>query len=172
MIDFSCPHCGHSIAIDDRFAGKTGKCARCGNKATVPERAAPSPPVATAVATAVVPSKYTQLNLQQCEDCDGMVSLRAIACPHCGAIQRKELPPPPAPKFSSLRALSSVYFAAGIICIIVAVAVVIASSMDKAENLPSAAVAFFGALIVSGCCFVVSEGIDLFLRIEENTRRK
>jgi hypothetical protein len=43
-IPFSCPRCGHSTLVDDRYAGQTGPCAKCGAQITVPSpRTAPNP---------------------------------------------------------------------------------------------------------------------------------
>lgn len=42
MIEFACPHCRHSIKIQSQFAGRQGKCARCGRLLVVPQLASPS----------------------------------------------------------------------------------------------------------------------------------
>lgn len=39
MINFQCPHCGLPGQADDRFAGQTGPCRRCGRPVTVPRPA-------------------------------------------------------------------------------------------------------------------------------------
>jgi hypothetical protein len=36
-IRFSCERCGHSIELDDEFAGRTGHCTHCGHTMTVPD---------------------------------------------------------------------------------------------------------------------------------------
>lgn len=38
MIKFACPSCSKSMHVDDRHAGKKGKCPKCGNTVVVPER--------------------------------------------------------------------------------------------------------------------------------------
>jgi prepilin-type processing-associated H-X9-DG protein len=35
-IPFTCPHCGKSSTVDDRFAGQSGPCGACGKPITVP----------------------------------------------------------------------------------------------------------------------------------------
>jgi hypothetical protein len=35
-INFTCPHCGATTDVADRYAGQTGPCARCGKTVTVP----------------------------------------------------------------------------------------------------------------------------------------
>jgi hypothetical protein len=41
-IPFTCPHCGKSMTVDDKFAGQTGPCAGCQQPITIP--AAPARP--------------------------------------------------------------------------------------------------------------------------------
>ena len=41
MIEFACPHCQHSIKIQTQFAGRQGKCAKCGKVIVVPQLASP-----------------------------------------------------------------------------------------------------------------------------------
>jgi hypothetical protein len=49
-IPFTCPHCGAQTQVDERYAGQTGPCARCGQPITVPgpgpAAAAYAPPAA------------------------------------------------------------------------------------------------------------------------------
>src|SRR5688500_12832018 len=40
-ISFTCPHCGKSTLVEDRFAGQTGPCASCGKPVTIPHPGAP-----------------------------------------------------------------------------------------------------------------------------------
>ena len=42
MIHFECPACGASFDVDDRMAGRAGRCKRCGRKMTIPSRAGAS----------------------------------------------------------------------------------------------------------------------------------
>lgn len=35
-IPFRCPQCGHSTMVDEKYAGQTGPCAKCGAQITVP----------------------------------------------------------------------------------------------------------------------------------------
>ena len=37
MIKFTCLNCNQSIRVDDRHAGKKGKCPKCGTAVVVPE---------------------------------------------------------------------------------------------------------------------------------------
>jgi len=37
MIEFMCPSCSHQIKIKDEYAGKAGKCKRCGEAVRVPD---------------------------------------------------------------------------------------------------------------------------------------
>lgn len=36
MINMSCPHCGHQLSIDEKYAGQTGACRQCSKPITVP----------------------------------------------------------------------------------------------------------------------------------------
>lgn len=36
QLNVSCPHCGEKLSVASEYAGKTGKCKKCGNKFTVP----------------------------------------------------------------------------------------------------------------------------------------
>jgi len=38
MIKFACGHCGRLIGVDAQYAGRKGKCPKCGSPVTVPER--------------------------------------------------------------------------------------------------------------------------------------
>lgn len=73
MIPMQCPGCSQHLQIADHFAGKTGRCDKCGAEISVPR------PTAMAVA-AVLPT-----SLIHCPDCGHEVSKRAGACPKCGA---------------------------------------------------------------------------------------
>lgn len=37
MIELACPHCGHTLRIDDTFAGQAGKCKHCQGPIDVPD---------------------------------------------------------------------------------------------------------------------------------------
>lgn len=41
MLHVRCPHCGHRLNIDEKFAGQTGSCNKCGNSISVPALAQP-----------------------------------------------------------------------------------------------------------------------------------
>lgn len=47
-ITFTCPNCGRSFTVDDRMAGKRGKCKSCGGAIRVPEPASESSPIVSA----------------------------------------------------------------------------------------------------------------------------
>jgi prepilin-type processing-associated H-X9-DG protein len=49
-ISFTCPHCGKSTEVDDRYAGQSGPCAGCGQTITIPSigGAAPAKPLPAA----------------------------------------------------------------------------------------------------------------------------
>ena len=36
MISMKCPHCGHQLNVDDKYAGQAGQCANCKGAITVP----------------------------------------------------------------------------------------------------------------------------------------
>ena len=36
MISFQCPACGKKLKVKDEFAGKKGKCPKCGNVINIP----------------------------------------------------------------------------------------------------------------------------------------
>ena len=38
MIKFACSNCSKTIRVDDKYAGKKGKCPKCGQAVVVPER--------------------------------------------------------------------------------------------------------------------------------------
>ena len=50
MIHFQCPACGAPFEVDDRLAGRVGRCKACGGRTKVPSNGA-----AQAVATATPP---------------------------------------------------------------------------------------------------------------------
>jgi hypothetical protein len=35
-IPFTCPHCGEQTLVEDKYAGQSGPCIRCGKPITVP----------------------------------------------------------------------------------------------------------------------------------------
>src|SRR5690348_9151258 len=41
-IPFTCPHCGKSMTVDDKFAGQTGPCSGCQQPITIPSSTGPS----------------------------------------------------------------------------------------------------------------------------------
>ena len=43
-IPFTCPHCGAKTIVSDEYAGRTGPCASCGKRITVPLPTRPTPP--------------------------------------------------------------------------------------------------------------------------------
>lgn len=45
MIQFNCPTCAKRISVDDRLAGRKGKCAGCGRMISVPTANAPNGPM-------------------------------------------------------------------------------------------------------------------------------
>ena len=69
MIKFACPSCSKSMRVDDSYAGKKGKCPKCGNTLEVPEQSA--------------------LIEFECESCDYTIKVAAAAagkkgrCPKC-----------------------------------------------------------------------------------------
>jgi hypothetical protein len=42
-IPFTCPHCGKSMTVDDKFAGQTGPCASCQQPITIPSSRGAAP---------------------------------------------------------------------------------------------------------------------------------
>jgi hypothetical protein len=57
-ITFACGHCGKTFTLDDKFAGKKGKCKQCGSTMQIPDAAQPSPnPTAGSVNREISPSR-------------------------------------------------------------------------------------------------------------------
>lgn len=115
------------------------------------------------------------LNLVACPDCGQFVSLRASDCPHCGGPIRRPSPPPqPKPKYRFLRLIASAYAALGIIFTLVVAFIAVVLIYFITQNDVSGATAAFLALVAcmtAGItCFAVSEAIQVFLQIEQNTR--
>jgi predicted Zn finger-like uncharacterized protein len=50
MIHFDCPACGAWFDVDDRFAGRSGRCKNCGERMTIPTQGAAARPRAVATA--------------------------------------------------------------------------------------------------------------------------
>ena len=50
MIHFQCPACGAPFEVDDRLAGRVGRCKACGGRTKVPSQGA-AQAVATALST-------------------------------------------------------------------------------------------------------------------------
>jgi hypothetical protein len=133
-----------------------------------------APPLPASLKAAV---ERSPLNLVGCQDCRGLVSMRAAICPHCGAPTRsRPAPQAVADKFKVLRALSTVYFVAGALCLcgaalgVLLIVVALANEGDLISAVALGASLIGGCLTLSGTFFVVSEGIELFLQIELNTR--
>lgn len=42
MIRFNCPYCANRIEVEDQFAGKMGRCQKCGGEVMAPEKEAPT----------------------------------------------------------------------------------------------------------------------------------
>lgn len=72
MIRFCCEHCGHKIGVQDEYAGRQGRCSKCGRALVVPQR-----------------SVLIDFN---CENCGRKISVgpshagRKGKCPECGQI--------------------------------------------------------------------------------------
>lgn len=60
MIQFYCPYCAAPIEVEDRAAGKAGRCPRCASKVSVPV-----PPGRTSAATTGRPPSSVELNTYQ-----------------------------------------------------------------------------------------------------------
>lgn len=59
-IVFPCEKCGSRFEVDDRFAGKSGRCKNCGTRMTIPSRSAPELRLAPAAAGAgAAPARAT-----------------------------------------------------------------------------------------------------------------
>ncbi len=59
MIHFECPSCGAPFDVDDRFAGRNGRCKACGGRTKVPDKsvkAVAAGPVANRKMAAVAPA--------------------------------------------------------------------------------------------------------------------
>jgi DNA-directed RNA polymerase subunit RPC12/RpoP len=66
LIKCGCPHCGEKIEFPSEYVDRTCDCPHCGKKLQLPPL-----PVKT--------------SLRTCPDCGKDISVRAEACPHCGA---------------------------------------------------------------------------------------
>jgi rRNA maturation protein Nop10 len=114
------------------------------------------------------------LNLADCPDCGHFVSLRASDCPHCGGPIRRSPPPQPKQRYRLLRLIGSMYAALGILTTLLAAFLAVVLIYFITQNDVSGATAAFLALVVcitAGItCIAVSEGIQVFLQIEQNTR--
>lgn len=115
-------------------------------------------------------------NLEACPDCGELVSVRATACPHCGCPIKSPPPLPQVPpRFRLLRTLSIIYMLGGVLSVIaiglgLCIFLYSLGRNDGAAAMSGLAIAG-SALPVGATCFVIAEVIDLFLQIEENTRR-
>jgi Zn finger protein HypA/HybF involved in hydrogenase expression len=71
-----CQHCGNEFETDG--TNRTEFCPHCGKETTVFK---PSPSFAPKSAPKIIPEQ----RMGHCRDCNGVVSTRALFCPHCGA---------------------------------------------------------------------------------------
>lgn len=115
------------------------------------------------------------VNLTACPDCGQYVSLRASDCPHCGApIRQLPARPQTTPKHRLLRLMSSAYAALGIVVTVAAAFMAVVLIYFITQGDASGATASFLALVacITGgiTCFAVSEAMQVFLQIEQNTR--
>lgn len=60
MITLSCPHCGHQMNIDDKYAGQNGTCGQCKKTITVPALKAAPPQEAEFAGFSVMHDDHTQ----------------------------------------------------------------------------------------------------------------
>lgn len=122
-----------------------------------------------------LPAARLSLNLQACPDCGGLVSVRACDCPHCGGPLR-ELPLPAAAKakYHLLRWMAAAYAALAIVAVLVAascaVLLVYFFLQGEAASATVTVLALAGSITAGITCFAISEGIGVFLQIEQNTR--
>lgn len=75
---FTCPHCPQMLVVDSAGAGQWINCPNCKTSIQIPQL----PPVHSEPEQ---PDRQKpQINLGRCDACDGVISLRAYTCPHCG----------------------------------------------------------------------------------------
>ncbi|MFH1707829.1 MAG: hypothetical protein ABIF71_07920 [Planctomycetota bacterium] len=91
-INVQCTKCSHKLAVDDQFAGKKGKCPKCGNVFVIPAPAgaarpagAPAPAAKTAPAAAPkVAAGTVSEGPKACPGCGKAVDAKAVICMGCG----------------------------------------------------------------------------------------
>jgi hypothetical protein len=126
--------------------------------------------------TLKVVSDRSPLNLMGCPDCSGLVSMRAIACPHCGCPiqQRGAKPTKIERRYRMVRVLGIGYFIGGAIALAAAAlsGMIFLSSMSNGDtNAAMESILFLvGALTAAVTSLAMWQIIELVLQLEENTR--
>lgn len=85
MIDFACPACGNSVAVEEKYVGRKGTCKQCGNVAVVP-----SPVTAVAIHSLASVPDMRSATTRLCPKCEGEIPRRALRCKHCGYDMEEE----------------------------------------------------------------------------------
>jgi len=106
-----CQHCGQNLSFPENMIGDLVVCPHCNREtmlgvlSSVPPVAPPMwrpPPVGHPSAGSVAPPApappATNPNLTDCPDCGNSISIRAAACPHCGAPLKAQTQPSPLPQ--------------------------------------------------------------------------
>lgn len=126
-----CPKCGYVRQVSDTAPGY--ECPRCGvvyEKAAENLRSTSQPLESSSVASAF-DHKRAPDSLGKCVDCNGLLSPRAVICPHCGRLLGGELFPPVAVKdvqmpFNSMVSFMVKWAIASIPAIIILTAIAVA----------------------------------------------
>lgn len=82
VINFSCGNCGKPLQVEDRRAGKIGKCPQCGERVTVP--ASEDAFLDTDFSLYDQPQSEGQQLNQPCPMCGEMIPQDSASCPSCG----------------------------------------------------------------------------------------
>jgi phage FluMu protein Com len=94
-INVKCAQCGNTLAVDEKFAGKKGKCPKCGAVFVIQPPAANAAPAAPPARPAATPKsapapapKVTAGTVSEgpksCLGCGKAVDAKAVICMNCG----------------------------------------------------------------------------------------
>jgi len=81
-INFSCPHCGHNLEVDESGAGMTVPCPECSKSIEIPFPELPISPVGEENPKSVM-----------CPFCGEQILAVAVKCKHCGEFLNRRPPP-------------------------------------------------------------------------------
>jgi len=101
-IQFTCPHCNHTMKLPSSTVGKQGKCPGCGQVVTISsgptddddflamafgtdDDVSDEEPMLLDVTSSSHVTTTGNSRTNNCSDCGGLVSVQVSTCPHCGA---------------------------------------------------------------------------------------